>query len=90
MVHSTRCPGSYPDTLLDAFPTFPFSSHRGVTEQGFPKQTRPPHVLCLPLVCKKNLSFLGLPQIPKNKFNQRSEKMQKERKTVKQDKIIIV
>ena len=38
----------------------------------------------------KNVSLLGLAQVPKNKFNQRSEKRQKQRKTVKQDKIILV
>ena len=39
-------------------------------------------VLHLPLVCRKT-SLLGLPSVPKNKFNQRNEKMQKQRKTVK-------
>ena len=39
----------------------------------------PHHVLCLPLVC-------GEPE-PRNKFNQRSEKMQKQGKTVKGDHI---
>ena len=33
----------------------------------------------------KPLSLLGLPQVPKKKFSQRSKKMQKERKIVKQD-----
>ena len=42
----------------------------------------PRHVLGLPFVCRKILS--------ENKFNQRSEKMWKQRKVVKQDKIIIV
>ena len=41
------------------------------------------HVFHLRLVCKKTFSLLGLPRVPKNKFNQRREKMQKERKTVK-------
>ena len=36
----------------------------------------------------KNFSLLGLPWVPKNKFNQRDEKIQKQRKTVKQDKTI--
>ena len=39
---------------------------------------------------QKSFSLLGLPQVPKSTFNQRSEKMQKQRKAVKQDKIIIV
>jgi len=30
------------------------------------------------------------PQVPKKKLNQRSEKIQKERKRVKQEKIIII
>ena len=37
-----------------------------------------------------NVSLPGLPQVPKNRFNQQSEKMQKERKIVKQDKTVIV
>ena len=41
----------------------------------------PWHVLCLPFICRKKT---------KNKFNQRSEKMQKQNNTVKQDKIIII
>ena len=39
------------------------------------------------------VSRKGLPskaQVPKSKFNQRSEKMQKQRTTVKQDKTVIV
>ena len=39
---------------------------------------------------QKNFSLRGLPRVPKNKFNQRNEKMQKQRKIVKQDKIIVV
>ena len=35
---------------------------------------------------QRNFSLLGLPQVPRNKFNQRSEKIQEQRKTVKQDK----
>ena len=46
----------------------------------------PPLVSCL----QKNLSLLGLPQVPKNEFHQRSEKMQKQGKRVKQDKIRVV
>ena len=37
-----------------------------------------------------NYSLLDPPKVPKGKFSQRSEKMQKERKTIKQDKIIKV
>ena len=39
------------------------------------------HVFILPFACEKELA--------KNKFNQRSEKMQKQRKTFKQEQIII-
>jgi len=54
-----------------------------------PSPNRLPHrVLCLPLVSRKTI-FLGLPQVPNNKFNQRSEKMLKERETAKEDKIIV-
>ena len=42
----------------------------------------PAHVLSSPFVCKK--------LYPKNKLNQKSEKMQKQRKAIKQDKIIMV
>ena len=42
----------------------------------------PCHVLCLPFVCRKTSA--------KQYVNQRSEKMQKQRKAVKQDKIIII
>ena len=56
--------------------------------RAFPR-TDPSHVLHLPLSVE-NISLLGLPWASKNKFNQRSDKMQKERKAVKQDKIIIV
>ena len=46
-----------------------------------------PHPCPLSASCvEKNLSFLGLPQVPKDNLNHRSEKIQKERKT---DKIII-
>ena len=38
----------------------------------------------------EKLYLLKPPQGPKNKFNQRSDKMQKERKIVKEDKIMIV
>ena len=37
----------------------------------------------------ENFSLLGLPWVPKNKFYQRSKNMQKERKTIKEDKIIL-
>ena len=51
----------------------------------------PPLKYPLPASClQKNISLLGLPQVPKNTFNQRNEKMQKEKKTAKQDKIIRV
>ena len=51
-------------------------------------QDRPlDYVLHLPLIWRKNSSLLSLLQVPKSKFNQRSEKMQKQRKTAKQDKI---
>ena len=55
-----------------------------VTEQDpmRPSQNRPPPMSTCLLSVDKLQS--------KNKFNQRSEKMQKERKTVKQDKIIIL
>ena len=43
------------------------------------------HVPCLLFLEK-----LSLPGVPNNKFNQRNEKIKKEGKTVKQDKIIIV
>ena len=49
-----------------------------------------PTLPCPPHCLQKNFSLLGLPQVPMSKFIQRSEKMHKERKTVKQDKIIIV
>ena len=42
------------------------------------------------LLLQKNVDFLHLPCVPKNKFNQRSEKTQKQREMVKQDKIIVV
>ena len=42
----------------------------------------PHHVLSLPFICGKLQ--------PKNKFNQRSENSEKQRKTVKGDKIIII
>ena len=49
------------------------------------------------LLSVENFSLLGLPQVPKNKFNWRSEKMQKKKKRggggegiVKKDKMIIV
>ena len=45
--------------------------------QGIPGEEPPP------------CSLLHLPQVPKSKFNQRSEKMQKQRKTFKQGKIRI-
>ena len=35
-------------------------------------------------------NLLVLSQVPKNTFNQRSEKMQKQRKTVKQNKVLII
>ena len=38
----------------------------------------------------KVFSFQGLFQLPKNKFNQINEQMQKQRKTVKPEKIIMV
>ena len=37
---------------------------------------------------KPNFSLSGFPGVPKNKFNQRRKKMQKQRKAVKQDKIL--
>ena len=43
----------------------------------------------LPLEEAPTCSLLHLPQIPKSKFNQRSEKMQKQMKKFKQGKIII-
>ena len=58
-------------------------------EPGF-TGTEPQHPCPPPAPCLwKNFSLLDLPQVLKSTFNQRSEKMQKERKTVKQDKIII-
>ena len=65
-----------------------------VTEQDpmGPSQNRLPAAPPCPTPAScllKNFSLLGLPQVPKSKFNQRSEKMQKDRKTVKQDKIIL-
>ena len=42
----------------------------------------------LPLEEAPTCSLLHLPQVPKSKFNQRSEKMQKQRKKFKQGKII--
>ena len=38
---------------------------------------------------QENFSLLGLLQVPKNNFNQKDEKTQKERKIVKQDKIMM-
>lgn len=49
---------------------------------AFPEQTTSPISSSFPLLIKELL--------PKNKFNHRNEKMQKWRKTAKQDKIIIV
>ena len=39
---------------------------------------------------QKSFSPLGLPLVPKRKYNQRNEKMHKQRKTVKQNKIVLV
>ena len=59
-----------------------------------PSQNRTPNpsVQCpLSAPCpQKNFSLLGFPRVSKSIFNQRSQKMQKKRKTVKQDKIITV
>ena len=38
----------------------------------------------------KNFNLLGILQVPNNKFNQRNEEIQKQKETVKQDKIIMV
>ena len=66
-----------------------------VTKQdpvGLSGQRAPPPPPCPPpdLCLQRNFSLLDLPEVPKTKFNQRTEKMQKERKTVKQDKVITV
>ena len=42
------------------------------------------------LLSIENSILLGLPWVPESKLNQISEKVQKERKTVKQDRLIIV
>ena len=55
-----------------------------VSSQDRPPPTSPP----LASYLWKNFSLLSLPLVPKDKSNQRSEKMQKQSKTVKQDKII--
>ena len=49
-----------------------------------------PAMSSLCLLCVEKLYLLDIPQVPNYKFNQRSEKMQKEKKTIKQDKTIIV
>lgn len=42
------------------------------------------------LLFTKDFSLVGRPQVPNNKSNQSSEQVQKQRKTLKEDKIIIV
>lgn len=55
--------------------------------RGFPGRPTP----VSPTSClMKSFSLLGLPRGPKSRFNQRSEKMQNQRETVKQNKIRIV
>ena len=55
------------------------------TLQAFPGTE--PLPLVSPASClQKNFNLLGLPQVPKSKFSQRSEKIQKQRKVVKQEK----
>lgn len=49
-----------------------------------------PHPMSPASCLQKHFSLWGLPWVLKSKFNQRTEKMQKQRKTVKQGKIIIV
>ena len=49
-----------------------------------------PAMSSLCLLWVEKLELLDIPQVPNYKFNQRSEKMQKEKKTIKQDKTIIV
>ena len=74
------------------FPVLSTHFIESVTNQGPYRafsRTYPSRVLHLPLSVE-NISLLGLPWASKNKFNQRSDKMKQERKTVKQDKIIIV
>ena len=55
-------------------------------------QTTPfaPAMSSLCLLCVEKLQLLDITQVPKYKFSHRSEKMQKEKKTIKQDKTIIV
>ena len=59
---------------------------------SFLEQTTPsaPAMSSLCLLCVEKLQLLDRPQVPKYKYNQRSEKMQKERKTIKQDKTVII
>lgn len=68
------------------------SSYPCVTKQdpmGLPLHRLPPCPL-FPSCLQKDFSLLGLSRVTKNKFSQRREKMQKQRKIVKQEKIIIV
>ena len=61
----------------------------GVIEQhpmGPSWKRTPPHVLQLPLICRKTLATKAFPEFPKSTFNQKSKKMQKERKMVNQEK----
>ena len=55
---------------------------------AFPGHTPscPPPASCL----QKNLSLLGIPQVLKSKCNQRTEKMQKEKKSVKQNNSLAI
>ena len=71
------CPASF------CAPTPPGENER---DPVGPSQGQTAPTLCilpLPPVCKNSL--LGFPGVPKNKYNQKSEKMQKQRKIVKQD-----
>ena len=64
----------------------PFPSPRDLPNPGI--EPGSPTLQTDSLLCEpqgKPLSLLGLPQVPKKKFSQRSKKMQKERKIVKQD-----
>ena len=57
---------------------------------AFLGQTPSPYVFHLPLVCRKSLACYIFPEFQRVKLNQRSQRVQRQRKTLKQDKIIIV
>ena len=57
---------------------------------AFPRQNPPPPYPAPASCLWKNFNLLGILQVAKNKFKQRNEKFQKQKETLKQDKIITV